>query len=49
MIKKCIGCGSLLQTIDKNKEGYVSNKVYDKILFKLMAKTELFKKGKYDD
>lgn len=31
MIKKCIGCGSLLQTIDKNKEGYVSNKVYDKV------------------
>ena len=25
MIKKCLGCGVLLQTIDINKEGYVDN------------------------
>ena len=25
-MNKCIGCGSLLQSIDKNKEGYVDEK-----------------------
>ena len=23
MIKRCIGCGSILQSIDKDKEGYI--------------------------
>ena len=30
MIKKCIGCGSFLQTEDKTKEGYINSKVYEK-------------------
>ena len=30
MIKKCKGCGSELQTIDKTKEGYINEKVYEK-------------------
>lgn len=30
MIKKCIGCGSILQTEDKNKEGYIDKKVIEK-------------------
>lgn len=30
MNKVCIGCGSKLQTLDKNKEGYINPKVYEK-------------------
>lgn len=30
MNKKCIGCGSVLQTSDTSKEGYVKESVYDK-------------------
>lgn len=30
MNKVCIGCGSKLQTLDKNKEGYINSKVYEK-------------------
>lgn len=30
MNKVCIGCGSKFQTLDKNKEGYINPKVYDK-------------------
>lgn len=30
MNKVCIGCGSKLQTLDKNKEGYINHKVYEK-------------------
>lgn len=30
MIKKCIGCGSILQTENKNKEGYIKESVYEK-------------------
>lgn len=30
MNKVCIGCGSKFQTIDKNKEGYINPKVYEK-------------------
>lgn len=30
MNKVCIGCGSKLQTSDKNKEGYINPKVYEK-------------------
>ncbi len=30
MNKVCIGCGSVLQTLDKNKEGYINSKVYEK-------------------
>lgn len=29
MNKVCIGCGSKLQTLDKNKEGYINPKVYE--------------------
>ena len=29
MIKKCVGCGSILQYEDKNKEGYISKENYD--------------------
>ena len=29
MIKKCIGCGSLLQTDDVSKDGYVRKENYD--------------------
>ncbi len=32
MNKKCIGCGEILQTIDKTKEGYVSSKKYEEAL-----------------
>ena len=27
---KCIGCGSTLQTIDENKEGYISEETLTK-------------------
>lgn len=30
MNKVCIGCGSKFQTLDKNKEGYINPKVYEK-------------------
>lgn len=30
MTKKCIGCGSLLQTLDNTKEGYINRKVFEK-------------------
>lgn len=30
MNRVCIGCGSKLQTLDKNKEGYINPKVYEK-------------------
>lgn len=30
MNKKCIGCGSTLQTKNSKKEGYINSKVYDK-------------------
>lgn len=30
MNKVCIGCGRKLQTLDKNKEGYINPKVYEK-------------------
>ena len=30
MNKVCIGCGSKFQTLDKNKEGYINLKVYEK-------------------
>lgn len=30
MIKKCIGCGANLQTLDKMQEGYINQKIYDK-------------------
>lgn len=30
MNKVCIGCGSKLQNLDKNKEGYINPKVYEK-------------------
>ena len=33
MNKKCIGCGSILQTDDINKEGFVKSSVYDKSLY----------------
>lgn len=29
MIKKCLGCGIILQTVDKNKEGYIDDKEKD--------------------
>ncbi len=31
--KKCIGCGSILQTDNVNKEGFVRSNVYDKSLY----------------
>ena len=31
MNKKCIGCGSVLQTTNVNLEGFVKSNVYDKI------------------
>lgn len=31
MIKKCIGCGSILQTKDINQDGYVDEKNYEKV------------------
>lgn len=30
MIKKCLGCGEILQTTDKDKLGYIKEEVYDK-------------------
>ena len=33
MDKKCKGCGSSLQTIDKEKEGYIPSNVYEKADF----------------
>ena len=30
MNRVCIGCGSKFQTLDKNKEGYINTKVYEK-------------------
>ncbi len=33
MDKKCIGCGSVLQCKDENKEGYIPSKVLDKALY----------------
>ena len=33
MIKKCIGCGALLQTDDPNKEGYIDSKNIDNSFF----------------
>lgn len=33
MIKKCKGCGSILQTEDKVEEGYINEKVYEKADF----------------
>jgi len=33
MTKKCVGCGSVLQTNNQNKEGYINKKVYEKALY----------------
>ena len=30
MNKECLGCGSILQSTDVNKEGFVKSSVYDK-------------------
>ena len=33
MDKICMGCGSILQSVDENKEGYIPSKVFDKALY----------------
>ena len=33
MTKKCIGCGSIMQSNDKDKPGYIKEEVYDKSLY----------------
>lgn len=33
MTKKCIGCGSTMQSVDKDSAGYVKEDVYDKSLY----------------
>lgn len=33
MIKKCIGCGATLQSVNNMEEGYIDSKVYDKALY----------------
>ena len=33
MNKKCLGCGSILQSTDINKDGFVKSNVYDKSLY----------------